>query len=234
MNPTIIDIPSLRDDRLAETIPVKTWGGGPVDDPTKTFVTFRTRALDSNFKGATLGFFTEDWRFAAVWREPSRYARYFLECGLAAVCEIDCSVWRDASREEQKAAIFRTRMVSRVFQGHGLKVTPNLSWADEESFHFCFKGIPRGCPVAALECVTPGGNPEDRQRFIAGLTEAVNQVNPRTILIYGGSSHQRWLTPALPEGPRYVLLDSFSRARAQFLKREAQKNQLSLFVKEAA
>lgn len=222
-------IPDLRPDLLATTIPVKTWGGGFIDDPTKTFLTFRTRALDRSLKGATLGFYVDDARFASVWKTPSSYAKFFRDCGFAGVVEPDFSVWLDATRDEQKAAIFKMRMCGRIFQGVGLRVVPNLAWSDKESFTFCFRGIPKGAPVCACEAVTAGQNDEDRCRFIAGLTEAVAQVEPKVILIYGGTSHEDWLRLALPKGPRFVMLDSFSKARKQFLRREANENQYELF-----
>jgi hypothetical protein len=109
-----------------------------------------------------------------------------------------------------------------------------LSWSDQESFHFAFKGIPRGCPVAACECVTASHSEGDRQRFHAGLKEAVNQIEPANIVVYGGTSHTKWLLPHLPPGPRFHLLNSFSRARAHWRRMEAQKHQLNLFSQEAA
>lgn len=233
MKPTLLDFPQLRPELLATVTPTVTWGGGEIIDPAKTFITFRTRALDSSLKGATLGFFVEDWRFRSVWEKPSTYAKFFRDCGFGGVCEPDFSCWRDASREEQKAAVFKMRMVGRVFQGVGLRVAPNLAWADEESFTFCFRGIPRHAPVVACECRTAGQNDEDRGRFLAGLHEAVAQVEPKTVLVYGGTTHRSWLVPSMPKGPRYVLLDSFSRARVRWRKAEARRNQLELFTEAA-
>ena len=226
-------VPALRTDRLSVAVPSRTWGGGPLVAPEQTLIIFRSRSLDRSLRGATLAFYVDDWRFSALVSRPEAYARTFSACGFAGVIEPDFSLWLEDDHDTQYRAVFRTRLLGRIFQDVGMQVVPNLSWADAESFAFCFRGIPPGCPVAAVECRTAGQRAEDRGRFLAGLAEAVHDIEPQTIMVYGGTSHQQWLAPALPAGPRYVLLDSFSRARAKWRKHEAQRNQLQLFTMEA-
>src|SRR5262249_52802901 len=141
------------------------------------------------------------------------YSALFMRHGIRAVTEPDFSLWTDAPLVEQLWNVYRIRTLGRLYQEHGLAVLPNLTWSDEQSFEFCFSGIPRHAPVVATECRTPGGNDEDRRAFLCGLAEAVRQTRPQHIVIYGGKEHEYWLTGKLPQGPHYTLLTSWTTER---------------------
>jgi hypothetical protein len=150
------------------------------------------------------------------------------------VVEVDFSLWRDMSLEEQHFNVYRTRTMSRIFQGAGLHVAPNLNWSGEQSFAFCFQGIPPGCPVAFTECRTPSGSEADRKAFLYGLHEAVRQIQPQRLAIYGGALHEWWIRRDLPTcSTEFVFLESWTdsrrRVRARQEREEREKNQLNLF-----
>jgi hypothetical protein len=143
-------------------------------------------------------------------------------------------LWADMPREEQLESIRRTRTVSRVFQSYNLPVIPNLNWSTEQSFEFCFQGVPVGCPVAFTECRTPSGCEEDKQAFLCGLHEAVRQVRPQTLVIYGGQPHEWWIRRDLPQAStQIVFLESWTDARGRIRKAQEQearnRNQPELF-----
>jgi hypothetical protein len=164
------------------------------------------------------------WRTASLAKARGRMVSFF--------CEPDFSLWRNAPIVEQIWSVYRMRTLGRRYQSAGIPLIPNLAWSDKRSFTFAFQGIPRGCRIAACEARTAGQTDEDRERFLAGLNEAVRQVQPQHILIYGGTSHQSWLNGALPTGPTFHLLDSWNTSRDKKKKAEQDRNQLILFRRE--
>jgi hypothetical protein len=229
---TMWDIPELRHDRLATTIPTRVYGGGVVFDPAHSLFIFRTASL-AKARGCVMGFYVDDARFESLWRHPERSIDLFLKQGVTTLIEPDYSLWADMPLAAQLFNVYRTRSVGRLWQEHNLAVIPNLAWSDERSFEFCFSGIPTHAPVVACECRTPGGNDENRRAFLRGLTAGVKQVKPLNVCIYGGQQHRYWLQDRLPPGPAYHLIDSWTDARGKIRaaqEREArERNQLNLF-----
>jgi hypothetical protein len=227
-------IPELRCDRLSEMIPARVYAGGPITDPTSTLFVWRTAALEKA-RGCVLAFYVWDNKLEQLWRRPQHYTALFLHHGVAAVVEPDFSVWADDAVAVQLFNVYRTRWLGRYWQDAGLNVIPSLNWSTERSYPFCFAGIPTSAPMVAVECRTPGSNDDDRRAFLHGLTEGVQQVKPRHVLIFGGMEHSYWLSSRLPPGPQYTLLPSWTHERDQIRKQEKRTlregNQLRLFVK---
>lgn len=212
-------IPTLREDRLSALVPTTVYAGGPVSDPAHSLFLWRTYSL-TRARGMTVGFYIWDDKLEPLWRDPERQTDRLRTAGVAAVIEPDFSLWTDAPLVEQLWNTYRTRFLGRYWQEHGLLVIPNLNWSDERSFEFCFLGIPQHAPVIAVECRTAGQNDADRRAFLAGLAEGVRQVAPAHVLIYGGKEHAYWLTPYVPPGPQYTLLESWTRARGRVRRQE--------------
>jgi Domain of unknown function (DUF4417) len=229
--------PHLRSDLLATVVPDLVYAGGSVTDPARSLFVWRTCTFPPSARGGVLAFYTDDYRFECLWRQPHRYAEQFRAFGWGAVLEPDFSTWRDAPLVEQLWAIYRMRSLGRLYQDYGINIIPNLAWSDERSFEFAFTGIPRGVPVAACEARTAGQCDDDRRRFLAGLTSAVEVVQPTHLVVYGGTQNEFWLKGRLPPGPQYTLLPSWTSERDQMRKQEKRtlrdRDQLNLFVKGA-
>lgn len=211
MNPW--GIPALRSDRLASVVPTCTFAGGRIDTPATTLFLWRSVATEKA-RGGTLAFFLDDERLEPLWKAPERYSAHFLSAGIGALVEVDFSLWVDRPLEEQRFNVYRQRALARQWQEHGFLVAPCLNWSDERSYSFCFSGIPTGCPVAFTECRTPSSSAEDRRAFLCGLQEAVRQVQPHCLVIYGGLVHKWWIRRALPTcSTAFVFLESWTDAR---------------------
>jgi hypothetical protein len=227
------DIPALRDDRLARTIPTRVYAGGVVNNPGDTLFLWRSCATEKA-QGGTLAFFLDDVRLEALWKAPERYSEQFVKYGIGSLVEVDFSLWVNDPLPVQLFNVYRQRSLARHWQEAGLRVVPCLNWSDERSFEFCFQGVPVGCPLVFVECRTPGGNDDDRRAFLRGLTQAVKQVQPQSVLVYGGREHSFWLTERLPKGPTYTLLDSWTSARGKLRAKQERLaraiNQPELFT----
>lgn len=79
---------------------------------------------------------------------------------------------------------YRRMWLSAYYQQQGLKVIPAPCWSDEESFEYCFDGMPKHSCI----CISTVGcmqNPKVRQRFNRGLGETIKRLEPSQIIFYG-------------------------------------------------
>ena len=81
--------------------------------------------------------------------------------------------------------IYRSRLLGHYWQMEGIKVIPTISWAEPDTFQFCFDGIPEGSIVAISTIVVK--RKEDSMRIWKdGTDEMIRRVKPSAILEYGG------------------------------------------------
>ena len=81
--------------------------------------------------------------------------------------------------------IYRSRQIGQYYQSQGIKVIPTISWAEEETFKFCFEGIPKGS-IVSISTIGVKKNKEALKIWRAGVDELIRRIEPSTILIYGG------------------------------------------------
>ena len=82
--------------------------------------------------------------------------------------------------------IYRSRQIGSFYQSKGIKVIPTISWAEEETFCFCFEGIPEGS-IVAVSTVGVKENPGALDIWRAGMDAMIERINPSLILCYGGN-----------------------------------------------
>ncbi len=83
---------------------------------------------------------------------------------------------------------YRMRAFGFWLGQEGIAVINNVRWGTEESYRYCFDGLPEN---SILAIGTVGGSPrklKDRCRFEHGLEEMVNRLHPHTIIVYGSAS----------------------------------------------
>ena len=82
--------------------------------------------------------------------------------------------------------VYRSRAIGAYYQSQGIKVIPTLSWAEPETYQFCFRGIPKGS-IVAVSTVGVKENADALHIWRDGMDEAIRQIEPSQILIYGGA-----------------------------------------------
>lgn len=113
---------------------------------------------------------------------------------------------------------YRTRMVGHLWQSMGLNVIPTVTWADEKSFPFCFKGIAKGSIVAVSDVGILSN--EERYYFDLGYHRMIEAIRPKQILFMTGKKNRH-----LYQHQDVVFLDSFFTKRKKQWEAEAKKNQ---------
>jgi len=216
-------IPDLLPDMLSTQVPDRMWYGGPVEDASKTLFIYRTAKFGKDAAGGVLAFYVDDWRFENLWNDAVAVVEEFKEFGWGSILTPDFSVWRDDPMAVQLWNIYRSRWCGRYWQEAGIKVIPSLNWSDERSYEFAHAGIPCGVPVAGVQCRTTRSR-KGKDYFIDGLCEAIRQVKPETLLIYGEPGAITWLASKIPSGPRCIWFESWPTARKR-MRQQARKEE---------
>lgn len=183
---------------MSSLFPSHGHNGIPTLAPTQTIPTLlaewhmpRRREAAARHNGA-LHFFLDDYRFETTFSSPARALQRALSVGCAL--SPDFSVWRDAPRAAQLWNVYRSCWVGAYWQAHGVDVIPTAQWAGEDSFDFCFEGLPQGSVVAVSSVGVRG---RDAGLFRSGLEQLIARTQPTTILTYGPLRH----TPNIPLPP---------------------------------
>lgn len=131
---------------------------------------------------AACHFYLDDYRFERVWNRPS----YYLEVLRDFKCAIqpDFSLYLDMPKPIQMWNKYRSNILAAYWADNGIPVVPNLVWSDEESFSWCFDGIPKGSVVSTTALGTVRDK-EARARWEAGMRAALEATEPSCILLYG-------------------------------------------------
>lgn len=144
----------------------------------------RTNLENNNHLDRMVHFFLYDYKFERVWKNPDndieRLKRY------RAVLSPDFSMYQEMNPTIQLYNTFRNRWCGAHFASKGIRVVPTVSWGDENTFDFCFKGIPKGSTVAvSTYMVSEHGNHADQKDFfLKGYREMLRQVEPERIICY--------------------------------------------------
>jgi len=140
-------------------------------------------AMTSENKDCGIHCFVDDYQFERLWNSPEQYIDTLkeYECFLSP----DFSLYMDMTRANKIWNIYRSRLIGAFYQARGIKVIPTISWAEKETFEFCFKGLQKG-GVVAVSTIGVKEHEEALQVWKDGMEEMIKQIKPKTILVYGG------------------------------------------------
>lgn len=140
-------------------------------------------AKTSKDKDTGIHFFIDDYQFERCWNNPEQYLEILKDYN--CVLTPDFSLYMDMSMSVKLWNIYRSRLLGQFWQRNGLIVIPTISWAEKETFEFCFDGIEKGSTVAIS---TIGVKREDTAFSIwkDGVDEMIKRIKPKKIICYGG------------------------------------------------
>lgn len=133
-------------------------------------------------KDCWVHFFIDDYQFERIWKSPTQYINLLKQS--LGIISTDFSMYRDMPKAIQIYNCYRNRSLARFYQKQGIKVIPAVSWSDEESFDWCFDGIPHGSAVAISSngCLQ---NTTSKRQFIKGFNKMLKILNPCQIIMVG-------------------------------------------------
>ena len=134
-------------------------------------------------RGQACHFFVDDYQFERAWSRP----RAYLDClrGFECVLTPDFSLYMDMPDPMQRWNCYRSRALGAFWQREGLTVVPTLTWAQPETYAWCFSGLPRRSTVA-VSTVGVRGDPSALAVWRDGMAEAMRVLDPARVLLYGG------------------------------------------------
>ena len=134
-------------------------------------------------KNVGVHFYLDDYQFERVWNTPSEYVDILkqYECVLSP----DFSLYMDMPMPMKIWNIYRSRQIGQYWQKQGIKVIPTISWAEKETFDFCFEGIPKGS-IVSISTIGVKRNKTSLKVWNDGVTEMIERIKPAVILVYGG------------------------------------------------
>lgn len=140
-------------------------------------------AKSSENKNCGIHFYVDDYQFERIWNYPEKYIDVLkqYECILTP----DFSLYLDMPMPMKIWNIYRSRLIGQYFQSRGIKVIPTISWAEEETFKFCFKGIPKGS-IVSISTIGVKQDENALKIWCDGVNEMIKQIEPKSILVYGG------------------------------------------------
>lgn len=97
----------------------------------------------------------------------------------------DFSLYLDMPYSMKIWNVFRSRLIGQMCQDAGLAVVPTVSWAEPETFDFCFDGLPEKSTLS-ISTIGVKNSPEAMQIWRDGVTELIKRKKPKTLLVYGG------------------------------------------------
>ncbi len=136
-------------------------------------------------------FYMDDYKFdgaKGVWLNPEQAIKTLKH--FAGAITVDFSTYVDFPEPIKTYATYRMRLLGYWWGKNGIAVINNVRWGTNETYDYCFEGIPTDSIIAIG---TVGGSPRrlvDRERFVSGLYEMISRLRPHTILIYGSASYE--------------------------------------------
>ena len=127
-------------------------------------------------------FFLDDYQFDRVWNNADKYLGVLRR--FKAVCSPDFSLYLDFPKLIQLYNNYRRQWCGAYWQEYGINVIPTVRWSDEESYDWCFDGIPHH----SLVCISTVGGFKDKEvakYWMKGYEKAMEVLEPSHILFYG-------------------------------------------------
>lgn len=132
----------------------------------------------------TIHFFVDDYQFERLWARPEVYVPLLSK--FEAVLTPDFSLYVDMPAVLKVYNVYRSRLLGQFWQQNGIKVVPTVSWAEEDSFDYCFDGLPSNGTLA-VSTVGIGRNADARKAYQMGLDEMIKRLSPQHLIVYGPS-----------------------------------------------
>lgn len=127
-------------------------------------------------------FFLDDYQFERVWNDPDRYLPMLNK--FKAVLAPDFSMYTDFPLPVQLFNQYRRQWCGAYWQENGITVIPTICWSTEDSFSWCFDGIPK----RSLVCIsTVGGfhSKAAKEAWLKGYEKCLEVLEPSEILLFG-------------------------------------------------
>lgn len=157
-------------------------------------------------------FYMHDKEFSRVLTATSRYLNLLKE--FDGVISPDCSLAVGQAKCLQEANTYMNRAVGFYLQQHGIPVIPNIRWSNEDSFEYCFLGVPKNTIVAISThgCLE---TKEDYEIMRIGIGVMLDKLHPSAVVVHGYMPNSIF--------GEYIGQTEFSRYASQYERTHVRK-----------
>lgn len=127
-------------------------------------------------------FFIDDYQFERIWNSPQLIIERLKK--FQCVFTPDWSLYMDMPMAMKIWNVYRSRLIGQMCQDAGIKVIPTLSWAEKETYQFCFDGLEQGGTVA-VSTVGVMRDKKAKEIWVDGMKEAMARLQPKQVILYG-------------------------------------------------
>ncbi len=139
-------------------------------------------------------FFVDDTVSERVWKNFNRYKDLIRSA--SGLISTDFSIFRDYPEDVQIINCFKNRAVCYAMQKINRNTVPTAGFGGENTWKWCFDGLPENSAVA----ITTNGtlsDPEARRLFVGGIDALIHTVNPKNLVVCG--KYPEWLNAKYPD-----------------------------------
>lgn len=140
-------------------------------------------AKTSEDKNAGIHFYLDDYQFERIWNNPDDYIEVLEDYN--CILSPDFSLYLDMPLAMKIWNVYRSRLIGQYYQSIGMKVIPTIQWAEEDTFEFCFDGIPEGS-IVSVSTIGVKRDSNALDIWKKGMDAMIEKIKPSTILVYGG------------------------------------------------
>jgi len=214
---------------------LRTWAGNSVtpDDGNSWFL--YQWGSDSQvglpYDRTVVGFYVDDHRFHGfrpflgamdTGAEPEKFVGKMLNKGIFFALTPNFSMLADRPRIERRTAVHAARWAGRYMQEAGIKIVPDINFADRSDFEFCLLGIPPEPPLVAVE-IQSSSKAEATQRLLAdGLKIIEDRLKPQGWLFYGSEKARPIVKSYGLSAPHHFVVNRSQVAREGRLNRQRE------------
>lgn len=133
--------------------------------------------------GLGIHFYIDDYQFERIWNYPETYIEKLADFDF--VLTPDFSLYIDMPMAMKVWNVYRSRMIGQILQDYGAAVIPTLSWAEKDTYTFCFDGVEPG-GVVSVSTIGVKKDTAALQIWKNGMDEAIRRLKPSMVIVYGG------------------------------------------------
>lgn len=123
-----------------------------------------------------------------IWKKWKFF--YSVASHFDGITGIDFSTNADFPEPVKRFQLYKMRVIEHGAIQRAIPVIPNARWGTQETWNYCFDGLPEsstlciGAVGSGLNCL------ENRSLFEMGLRELIKQKKPRALVVIGSAKYQ--------------------------------------------
>ncbi len=123
--------------------------------------------------------FQFDYTINRYWNDPLRYIKYIKD--FLCVATPDFSAYTNMDEIEIAHNVYKNRWIGCWWQSLDINCIPTISWANEDTYKYCFAGVEKGSDVI----ISTISNSNSKDNFLKGYNKMLEVIEPKTIFVKG-------------------------------------------------